>query len=228
MMEDTGMAQVKKAIVRDAIMRAAFDLFSQKDYAATSLVDIAREAGVSPASLYVYFPSKLNLFWAVLQPWLVAQMDKLEREIQKITDPRSKLEHILYALWGNIPAANFNLVANFVHGVAMSTPGDVESQNAALYLEDRLNDMLQDCIPADRRAFLGRNTEFSQFVILTFDGLIVTNRLRRSQKQMDDLVRIACMMALGAPDEAGILVRRQTFPCYDPKTCNAVAISDRY
>jgi len=81
MMEDTGMAQVKKAIVRDAIMRAAFDLFSQKDYAATSLVDIAREAGVSPASLYVYFPSKLNLFWAVLQPWLVAQMDKLESQI---------------------------------------------------------------------------------------------------------------------------------------------------
>ncbi len=71
------MAQVKKAIVRDAIMRAAFDLFSQKDYAATSLVEIADTAGVSPASLYVYFPSKFKILWAVLHQWLAKEMNAL-------------------------------------------------------------------------------------------------------------------------------------------------------
>ena len=206
------MAQVKKAIVRDAIMRAAFGLFSQKDYAATSLVEIAHTAGVSPASLYVYFPSKFKILWAVLRQWLVEEMNALEKEIQKITDPTGKLEHVLYGLWEKIPAANSNLAANFVHGIATSPPDDAECRNTVLYLEDRLNDLLQHCIPADRRAMFGQNTEFSRFVILTFDGLIVTSRFRCSEHQIDDLVRIACMMVLGPSGEAGALVHSQEMP----------------
>lgn len=206
------MAQVKKATVRNAIMRAALNLFTQKDYTATSLVDIARDAGVSPASLYVYFPSKLNLLWAVLQPWLVEEMDALERETQKITDARSKLEHILYGLWGKIPAANRNLALNLVHGIANSPPDDVECQKVVLYLEDRLNDLLQDCLPTDRRAMVGRNAVFSQFIILTFDGLIVTSRFRRSEQQLDGLVRNACLMVLGPSEETGATIDRQGLP----------------
>jgi len=40
------MAQVKKSEVRDAILAAAFDLFSEKDYARTTIAEIARCAGV--------------------------------------------------------------------------------------------------------------------------------------------------------------------------------------
>ncbi|MDF1749236.1 MAG: TetR/AcrR family transcriptional regulator [Alphaproteobacteria bacterium] len=213
------MAQVKKEIVREAILRAAFDLFSKQDYADTSLADIARKAGVATSSLYVYFPSKFKLFWAVLRPWLVEQMDALEQSVRPITDPRGRLERILYVLWGEIPAANNNLAMNLVRGVALSGPNDRDSRDTLLYLENRLAGMFRDCLPMERQTLMNRNNTFSQLAILTFDGLVVTSRLGRSVKRLDDLVRIAILLLLGNPDVPTPAIARQSYPCYDALTC---------
>ena len=51
------MVQRKKPEVRDAILGAAFRLFAARGYAATMIADIAREAGVSPGTVYIYFRS---------------------------------------------------------------------------------------------------------------------------------------------------------------------------
>ncbi len=45
------MAQVKKEEVRQAIVAAAWRLYSHQSYQTTTLVQIAREAGVSSANL---------------------------------------------------------------------------------------------------------------------------------------------------------------------------------
>jgi len=47
---------------RSAILDAALTAFSQKGYHATSLDDIAREAGVSKALIYEHFASKQELY----------------------------------------------------------------------------------------------------------------------------------------------------------------------
>ena len=114
------MVQVKKADVRDAILKSAFQLFSEKDYASTSLSQIAKRAGASTSNLYVYFPSKLDLLWAVIRPWLFRQIDQLELELQGIEGSRARVERILHVLWGEIPAANNNLAINLVQGVALT------------------------------------------------------------------------------------------------------------
>ena len=58
------MAQVKKAAVLEAIKAAAFELFAQQGYGATSMPGIARAAGISTANVYVYFGSKLAVLYA--------------------------------------------------------------------------------------------------------------------------------------------------------------------
>ena len=63
------MVQVKKESVRNAILDSARDLFSERGYHRTTLLDIAQLAGTGVSSLYSYFPSKLHLLYAVVEPW---------------------------------------------------------------------------------------------------------------------------------------------------------------
>ena len=64
------MVQRKKPEVRDAILQAAFQLFSQKGYAATMVADIAQEAGVSPGNVYIYFNRSSKSCTRSTTPWL--------------------------------------------------------------------------------------------------------------------------------------------------------------
>jgi len=69
------MVQRKKPEVREAILAAAFRLFARRGYAATMVADIAREAGVSPGNVYIYFRSKLEILYAIYDPWLRARIE---------------------------------------------------------------------------------------------------------------------------------------------------------
>ena len=51
----------KQQLVRDAIWRAATDLFAEKGYDETTVEDIAKKAGVSRRSFFRYFSSKSDL-----------------------------------------------------------------------------------------------------------------------------------------------------------------------
>lgn len=64
------------------LLDAALDLFVEKGFAATRLDDVARRAGVSKGTVYLYFPSKEELFKAVvrhsLTPIIAAGADLLQ------------------------------------------------------------------------------------------------------------------------------------------------------
>ncbi len=51
---------------REAIVEAAFLLFMQQGYHGTSMRQMAREAGISPAAIYNHFESKEEIFVTVL------------------------------------------------------------------------------------------------------------------------------------------------------------------
>jgi AcrR family transcriptional regulator len=52
---------------RRQLLELSTELFARHSYAELSMADIAREAGISKALLYHYFPSKQELFVATLQ-----------------------------------------------------------------------------------------------------------------------------------------------------------------
>lgn len=198
------MVQVKKPDIRDAILTSAFELFSEKDYASTTLAQIANKAGASTSNLYVYFPSKLDLLWAVLRPWLFRQIDQLEMEVQAIDGARPRLERILTALWGDIPAADNNLSINLVQGVALSKPEDNYSRDLLIYLEQRLTVMLRDSLPPERVGVLGDEDAFAHLAFMAFDGFVLTTRVRGRSKRLGKIVNLTVDMLLGetppAPD----------------------------
>src|SRR5579859_4140329 len=103
------MAQVKKESVRLSIVDSAFQLFSERGYHDTTLQQIAEGAGVGVGSVYSYFDSKLQLLYAVYEPWQEDRFRELERKIARTNSRRQKLNAILLGVWRDIPMQNIGL-----------------------------------------------------------------------------------------------------------------------
>jgi AcrR family transcriptional regulator len=191
------MAQVKKIEVRDAILDAAFALFSEQDYASTTVAQIARHAGVSQSNLYVYFGSKLDILWAVISPWLFRQFELLDLELSRISDPRARLERLLTALWGDIPTADNNLAVNLVQGLALAKPDDNYSRTLLRFLEARLTKMLRECLPPARWALLEGDDALAHLAFMAFDGFVLGARVKGRSERLGQIVRLTSALFLG-------------------------------
>lgn len=72
---------------RFEILYAARKLFCKRGYHRVSMEDVASEVGISKAGVYLYFPSKLELFFAMIDKGV----DKLIADLRKaFDDPRYK------------------------------------------------------------------------------------------------------------------------------------------
>ncbi|MCI0570898.1 MAG: TetR/AcrR family transcriptional regulator [Myxococcaceae bacterium] len=70
---------------------AVLELFSSRDFHAVSLVEVAREAGVSLQTLYKYFGGKEELVYAVLDMCLGRLSERMMDHLQGIDEPRERL-----------------------------------------------------------------------------------------------------------------------------------------
>jgi AcrR family transcriptional regulator len=60
-MAEAGLRERSKARRRAAIIRAAFELFAERGYDATTVADIAEAAEVAPRTVSMYFPAKQDI-----------------------------------------------------------------------------------------------------------------------------------------------------------------------
>ena len=60
-METEGLRERSKSTRRAAIIRAAYQLFADRGYQATTIADIAAAAEVSPRTVATYFPAKQDI-----------------------------------------------------------------------------------------------------------------------------------------------------------------------
>ena len=59
---------------REQILSAALEVFSKKGYAAATIPEIARAAGLAAGTIYLYFPGKRELFIKVIENLLVTPL----------------------------------------------------------------------------------------------------------------------------------------------------------
>ena len=112
------MGQFKKTEVYDAILRSAKALFSENGYVQTSLPRIAAGAGISTANVYVYFKSKVEILYAIYDPWLRARLAQLAAEAQDIEDPLERLKHVLRSFWRDIPREEGGFANNIIQAIS--------------------------------------------------------------------------------------------------------------
>jgi AcrR family transcriptional regulator len=63
------------------IMDAAIDVFGERGLSGTRLEDVAKRAGVSKGTIYLYFPNKIALFQEMIRQTIVAQIELIEQEL---------------------------------------------------------------------------------------------------------------------------------------------------
>lgn len=193
------MPQVKKEEVRDRILEAAGRLFETTGYAGTTIKQIAREAGISTANIYVYFGSKLDILFALYGPWQQEQLDRLEVEIAAIATPRERLRHVLTALWDTIPAANNNFANNLMQALTTATADDGYSRAMLRAAEDRISRLIRAALPADRSALTDQDA-LSHVLFMAFDGFAMNRRLVGRSRRLDLCIEVMADLLLG---EAG-------------------------
>ena len=69
------------------IWAAALDVFAEKGFAAAKLDDIARRAGVSKGTLYLYFEDKAGLFRAVVRDTVAPNIDAVRSMVEGVELP---------------------------------------------------------------------------------------------------------------------------------------------
>jgi AcrR family transcriptional regulator len=182
--------QVKKAEVREAILAAAFSAFSQKGYSATTMTEIAREAGTTVANLYVYFDSKLIILYELYQPWLMKQLDALRAEVVLLSNPKKKIRRILTGLWGEIPAADQAFANALIDALASAPPNMGKPVKLLDSVEAFLTRLLRESLPAER-AELVRDDLLAHVIWMAFDGFVINHRIG----DVRNIERIAALMA---------------------------------
>ena len=179
------MAQQKKAEVRAAILAGAFRLFATRGYTGTTLSAIAKTAQVSPGNVYIYFGSKLEILYAIYDPWLRARIEKLEEELRPIRSPRNRLEKLLTALWRDIPAEENGFLNNIMQALSVTRPEEGYRSTLVLWLEGRIEAMLSNAMPAARRARF-RKARLAHVLVMAFDGFAIHRHLHAGKDAVDD------------------------------------------
>jgi AcrR family transcriptional regulator len=78
---------------------AALELFVERGFAATRLDDVAKLAGVSKGTLYLYFDSKDELFKAIIREGIVSRFVEFEARVRTYEGTSADLMRTLVKTW---------------------------------------------------------------------------------------------------------------------------------
>jgi len=81
------------------LLAAALDLFVERGFAATRLDDVAKAAGVSKGTLYLYFSSKEELFKAVVRESVIPSIGRAEGMIDQFNGRTEDLFRQVATSW---------------------------------------------------------------------------------------------------------------------------------
>src|SRR5688572_10028871 len=84
-------ADTTKADKREAILRAAIDVFAEKGFFNAQVADVARAAGVAAGTVYLYFRSKDDLLVSVFDKTMRDGLAEAKHAAQGVADPAERL-----------------------------------------------------------------------------------------------------------------------------------------
>ena len=105
------------------ICAAALDVFAEKGFAAAKLEDIARRAGVSKGTLYLYFTDKAELFRAVVRDAIGPNVQAITAAVSAIDAPVGDMVRMFLARFAEREAQlPVGAVAKIVIGESRNFP----------------------------------------------------------------------------------------------------------
>ena len=101
------LAESTRSARRGQIMEAALACFARAGYHATTMADVAAQAGVSKGTPYLYFPSKEALFIALHDEWDCGLAERIDSAVTALADserrsPRRMLRTVAAAVGAHV------------------------------------------------------------------------------------------------------------------------------
>jgi len=121
------------------MIEAAIDAFADRGYHATTTRDIATRVGLSPAALYVHFPSKQALLAQISLLGHEAAVQLVDNSMTGIDDPLGRLQAVIHAFaaWH----AEHHLVARVVQAELSALADD--DRRAVIALRQQIERQVQ-------------------------------------------------------------------------------------
>jgi AcrR family transcriptional regulator len=104
------------------ILEAALMVFAERGLAAARLEDIARHAGLSKGTIYLYFPNKEELFREVIRHSVVAFIERGEERIEQLEEPLQALDAWMVGYWAWLRSPVFPAMHRLVNSEAHAFP----------------------------------------------------------------------------------------------------------
>jgi TetR/AcrR family transcriptional regulator len=142
------------------LLDAALDLFVEKGFAATRAEEVAARAGVSKGTLFLYFPSKEELFKAVVRENISGRFQEWNQEFERFDgNTPDMLRYCMKVWWERIGASKASGITKLIMSEARNFP-----ELAAFYHHEVI-------LPAQQliRRILQRGVERGEFKVLDLD-----------------------------------------------------------
>ena len=105
------------------ILSAALAVFGERGLAAARLEDIAKRAGLSKGTIYLYFPNKEELFREVVRHTVISQLEEGERMVsEKTTSATATLTEFMQRYWAFIRSSQFAPIFRLIHAEIHNFP----------------------------------------------------------------------------------------------------------
>jgi len=116
----------------EEIITAALEVFADRGFAATKLEDVARRAGVTKGTIYLYFENKEALFKALIRQTIVPVLAKGEAIAQAFTgSARDLFERLVREYWRLVGETSLSSIPRLMIAEAGNFP-----QLARFYYEE--------------------------------------------------------------------------------------------
>jgi AcrR family transcriptional regulator len=105
------------------ILKAALTEFGESGLAGARLDDIAKRAGLSKGTIYLYFPNKEELFREVVRHTVVSQIEESERQFGEVsTSATDALTVFMRTFWRFIRSSQFAPLFRLIHAEIHNHP----------------------------------------------------------------------------------------------------------
>lgn len=99
----------------EEILDAAFNLFCEKGFSATRMTDVARQAGISKGTLYLYFDSKDMLLRSVVQEFITPELERVEDQVSHYSGPVDVLlTNLVHGWWQSIGETRLSAIPKLI------------------------------------------------------------------------------------------------------------------
>jgi AcrR family transcriptional regulator len=97
------------------ILDAALEVFAERGLSQARLEDIAKRAGVSKGTIYLYFPNKEELFREVVRTTIVARLERAEQEVASAEGSVSDMMlQVMRTMWEFLHTPTFAAIFRLV------------------------------------------------------------------------------------------------------------------